>query len=147
MSTRKYDQVLRAEAAEQTRRRILDAVAQRVREAPSEQLSLDQVARLARVSRSTIYADFGSRAGLFTERCVGRPAVLDQWAGGTAAPFPAGGRSGPGGWRSLPGRRRLRASSGTSCPAALFSLETRELDRSPCGMPGRVGRGAPTGRR
>lgn len=73
MSTRKYDQVLRAEAAEQTRRRILDAVAQRVREAPSEQLSLDQVARLARVSRSTIYADFGSRAGLFDA------FVVDLW--------------------------------------------------------------------
>jgi AcrR family transcriptional regulator len=73
MSTRKYDQVLRADAAEQTRRRILDAVAQRVREAPSEQLSLDQVARLARVSRSTIYADFGSRAGLFDA------FVVDLW--------------------------------------------------------------------
>jgi AcrR family transcriptional regulator len=63
--TRKYNQQLRAEAAEETRRRILDAVSQRLREAPTEPLSLDQVARLAKVARSTIYVVFGSRAGLF----------------------------------------------------------------------------------
>lgn len=65
MATRKYEQVLRAEAAEETRRRILEAVGQRLREAPTEQPSLEKVAQLAKVSRSTIYADFGSRAGLF----------------------------------------------------------------------------------
>ena len=73
MATRKYDQVLRAEAARKTRRRILDAVGQRLREVPTEQPSLDQVARLAKVSRSTIYADFGSRAGLFDA------FVVDLW--------------------------------------------------------------------
>jgi len=62
---RKYEQQLRAETAEETRRRILDAVAQRLRDAPTEPLSLDQVAKLARVARSTIYLIFGSRAGLF----------------------------------------------------------------------------------
>ena len=61
---RKYEQVLRAESAEQTRRRILEAVGRRLREAPTEQLSLDAVARDARVSRSTIYGVFGSRSGL-----------------------------------------------------------------------------------
>jgi AcrR family transcriptional regulator len=65
MAPRRYDQRLRAESAEQTRRRILDAVATRLREAPTEPLSLDQVARLAKVARSTIYLVFGSRAGLF----------------------------------------------------------------------------------
>jgi AcrR family transcriptional regulator len=73
MATRKYEQVVRAEAAEQTRRRILDAVGQRLREAPTEQPSLEQVAQLAKVSRSTIYADFGSRAGLFDA------FVVDLW--------------------------------------------------------------------
>ncbi len=63
--SRKYAQRIRAETAEQTRRRILDAVAQRLRDAPTEPVSLDQVASLARVARSTIYLIFGSRAGLF----------------------------------------------------------------------------------
>jgi AcrR family transcriptional regulator len=62
---RKYEQQLRAETAEETRRRILDAVAQRLQNAPTEPLSLDQVAQQARVARSTIYLIFGSRAGLF----------------------------------------------------------------------------------
>jgi AcrR family transcriptional regulator len=65
MTTRRYEQRLRAEAAEQTRRRILDAVYQRLGAAPSEPVSLDQVARAAGVARSTIYLIFGSRAGLF----------------------------------------------------------------------------------
>lgn len=65
MATRKYEQRLRADSAEHTRRRILDAVAERLREAPTEPVSLDQVARTARVARSTIYLVFGSRAGLF----------------------------------------------------------------------------------
>ena len=65
MATRKYEQRLRAEEAEQTRRRILDALRQRLRQAPAEPVSLDQIARMARVSRSTVYLVFGSRAGLF----------------------------------------------------------------------------------
>jgi AcrR family transcriptional regulator len=65
MATRKYEQRLRAEAAEETRRRILDAVYERLREAPTQPVSVDQVARAARVARSTVYLIFGSRAGLF----------------------------------------------------------------------------------
>ncbi|MEV6304499.1 TetR/AcrR family transcriptional regulator [Actinoplanes sp. NPDC051861] len=73
MAARRYEQVLRAETAERTRRRILAAVGQRLREGPAEQPSLEQVARLARVSRSTVYAGFGSRAGLFDA------FVIDLW--------------------------------------------------------------------
>jgi AcrR family transcriptional regulator len=62
---RKYEQQIRADTAEETRRRILDAVAQRMREAPTEPLTLDQVAKLARVARSTIYLLFGTRPTLF----------------------------------------------------------------------------------
>jgi AcrR family transcriptional regulator len=62
---RKYDQRLRAESAAQTRRRILDAVGSRLRDAPTETVSMDKVADLAGVSRSTIYVVFGSRSGLF----------------------------------------------------------------------------------
>lgn len=62
---RKYEQRLRAESAEETRHRILDAMYQRLRAAPAEPVNIDQVARIARVARSTVYVVFGSRAGLF----------------------------------------------------------------------------------
>ena len=65
MPARQYNQRLRAESASETRRRILDAVAERMRTAPTEPVSVDQVARLAKVARSTIYVVFGSRDGLF----------------------------------------------------------------------------------
>ncbi len=65
MATRKYQQRRRAEAAHQTRERILKALAERLRTAPTESPSLDTIADLAGVSRSTIYTVFGSRAGLF----------------------------------------------------------------------------------
>jgi AcrR family transcriptional regulator len=65
VASRKYEQRLRAESAEETRRRILDAVYERMRSAPARPISLDAVARDAQVARSTVYAIFGSRAGLF----------------------------------------------------------------------------------
>ena len=65
MTTRKYEQRVRAEVAEATRRRILDAVHEQLRGAPSQPVSVDRVARMAGVARSTIYLVFGSRAGLF----------------------------------------------------------------------------------
>jgi AcrR family transcriptional regulator len=65
VTSRKYEQRLRAEGAEQTRRRILDAMYEQLREAPSEPVSVDHVARMAGVARSTVYVIFGSRAGLF----------------------------------------------------------------------------------
>jgi AcrR family transcriptional regulator len=65
MATRRYEQKLRAEQSDETRRRILDAVAACLRQAPTVPVSLDEVARRAKVARSTIYLVFGSRAGLF----------------------------------------------------------------------------------
>ena len=65
MSTRRYEQRARAEEAEKTRQRIVDAALERLRDAPSEPLSMDRLATMAGVARSTVYAIFGSRAGLF----------------------------------------------------------------------------------
>ena len=65
MAKRPYEQRLRARSAEETRRRILDAVYERLREAPAEPVSVERVARMAGVARSTVYLVFGSRAGLF----------------------------------------------------------------------------------
>jgi AcrR family transcriptional regulator len=65
VATRKYEQRLRADAAEETRRSILDAVYEQLRLAPAKPVSLEQVARRANVARSTVYLIFGSRAGLF----------------------------------------------------------------------------------
>jgi AcrR family transcriptional regulator len=65
VSTRRYEQRARAEEAEKTRRRILDAVVARLRAAPSEPVAVERIAEDAGVARSTVYAIFGSRAGLF----------------------------------------------------------------------------------
>jgi AcrR family transcriptional regulator len=65
MATRRYEQRLRAQTAEETRRRVLDAVYAALREAPAEPVSVDQIAHTAGVARSTVYVIFGSRAGLF----------------------------------------------------------------------------------
>jgi AcrR family transcriptional regulator len=67
---RRYQQRARAEEAARTRMRIIEAVFDRLRAAPAEPIVIERVARSAGVARSTIYAIFGSRAGLFD--AVGR---------------------------------------------------------------------------
>jgi AcrR family transcriptional regulator len=65
VAPRKYDQRARAEAAEETRRRILESMYNQLRETPAKAISVDRVAQDAGVARSTVYLIFGSRAGLF----------------------------------------------------------------------------------
>jgi AcrR family transcriptional regulator len=65
MTTRRYEQRARAEEAGKTRQRIIDAVVERLREAPAEPVAVEKIAAMAGVARSTVYAIFGSRAGLF----------------------------------------------------------------------------------
>ena len=75
MTKRKYEQRLRAESASHTRERILDALRERMTRDPSGGISLEAVAEEAGVARSTVYAIFGSRAGLFdalASQLVGR---------------------------------------------------------------------------
>jgi len=73
MSKRRYRQQVRAEAAEETRQRVLDALYELLRDQPTEPVSVEEIAQHARVSRSTVYLAFGSRSGLFdalTERLL-----------------------------------------------------------------------------
>lgn len=65
MDKRRYVQTKRAEASDDTRRRILDAARATVERGPVGALKVDEVARRAGVSRSTVYLLYGSRSGLF----------------------------------------------------------------------------------
>ncbi len=65
MPSRTYTQRARAKKAARTRTAIIEAVFASLRESPTEPVAVDQIARVAGVARSTVYAIFGSRAGLF----------------------------------------------------------------------------------
>ena len=67
---RPYRQRLRAESSAMTRQRIVDAARQVLTSQPRRSFNLSEVAELAVVVRSTIYAVFGSREGLL--RAVAR---------------------------------------------------------------------------
>jgi AcrR family transcriptional regulator len=64
-TTRPYRQTARAEAAEQTRLRILDAAFALQSERLTSEISLEAVAERAQVSVQTVLRRFGNRAGLF----------------------------------------------------------------------------------
>ncbi len=87
-TTRRYEQRRRAELAEATRRRILDAVHDELRDAPAQPPSVEQVAERAEVSRSTVYTIFGSRAGLFDTFAedLMRRSGFDQLVAAVSAP-------------------------------------------------------------
>jgi AcrR family transcriptional regulator len=61
---RSYQQKARAEAAAETRRRIIDVTREQLARAPLENVGLPEIAAAAGVARSTVYAIFGSREGL-----------------------------------------------------------------------------------
>src|SRR5215475_12508102 len=65
---RAYNQSLRAEAALETRHRILEVTREGFARVPIANEGLEDVARRARVARSTIYKIFGSRQGLMVAR-------------------------------------------------------------------------------
>ena len=64
MSTRRYRQTLRAEAAAETRGRIVEAARAALTVWPLRPLNIGEVAAAANVARSTVYEIFGSREGL-----------------------------------------------------------------------------------
>lgn len=65
MGTRTYHQRQRAQSAEATRQRILDAARACLTATPLRAVSLERIAEQAGVARRTIYQIFGSRLGLF----------------------------------------------------------------------------------
>ena len=65
MDKRRYRQTKRAESSDATRERILEAAIASLDRGPVGALKVDEVAREAGVSRSTVYLLYGSRAGLF----------------------------------------------------------------------------------
>ena len=70
MDKRRYVQRRRAESAQQTRERILEAARSSLRSGPLGAVKVDDIAREAGVARSTLYVLFGSRAGLFDALAV-----------------------------------------------------------------------------
>jgi AcrR family transcriptional regulator len=62
---RPYRMVARAEAAATTAERILDAAVEVFWELPTDQISLDEIARRAGVTVQTVIRRFGGRDGLF----------------------------------------------------------------------------------
>src|SRR5215813_10464007 len=65
MPARPYRMLARAEAAAATAERILDAAIELFWERPTDQISLDEVARRASVTVQTVIRRFGGRDGLF----------------------------------------------------------------------------------
>jgi AcrR family transcriptional regulator len=63
---RPYRMTARADAAEQTAQRILDAATAVFWERPTDQIPLDEVARRAGVTKQTILRRFGTKDGLVT---------------------------------------------------------------------------------
>lgn len=54
----------RADSAEATRRRVIEAAREAILDGPAPEFSMGDVARRAGVARSTLYASYGSQAGL-----------------------------------------------------------------------------------
>jgi AcrR family transcriptional regulator len=82
---RKYRMGRRAEAAAHTAERILDAAAAVFWERPTDQISLDEIAKRARVSVLTIIRRFSSKEGVFAAAVV-RGAERIRRQRGAAAP-------------------------------------------------------------
>jgi AcrR family transcriptional regulator len=88
---REYRMSARADSAELTRERIVDAMLARFATAPYERIRLDDIAADAGVTVQTVIRRFGGKPGLMTtvvERELGRIAAAREEASG-AAPTPA----------------------------------------------------------
>ena len=140
MTKRAYTMRARAESAQATHRRILDAARALFLDHWYDQVTLEQVAEDAGVSKQTVLRRFGSKEGLFA-------AVVDELAhrerrGAGQGPErrPRTGRrchhrdrtSGPG-W-SPPGWRRWRPAS-PACPRSSSKVEAAGAGGSSSTLP------------
>ncbi len=100
---RPYESRLRQEQAVATRVRILDAAQRLFSEGGFATTTMESIARDAGVATDTVYAAFGSKAGLLR-------ALLSQRVAGDDSPVPLLERPGPQGVRSQPTQRRLIAA-------------------------------------
>jgi AcrR family transcriptional regulator len=106
---REYRSVVRAEQAERTRRRIIDAARRLFSERGYAATALGAVAATAEVSQETIYATFGSKRGLLE-------GVIEATIRGSGVPVPLEEQPGWGEIEQLPTpHERLRAYVRFSC--------------------------------
>jgi AcrR family transcriptional regulator len=101
VKTRRYRSTLRADQAEETRRRIRAAADRLFLEHGYRDVSMDDIARAAGVARQTVFSAFGSKAGVLKD-------VLDVRLAGDDAPLSIAER---------PAARRMLAS--TDAPDAV----------------------------
>ena len=88
MDKRRYVQKARASSSEETKQRILIAARESLQRGPLGALKVEEVARDAGVSRSTVYLLYGSRAGLIESLCrqVAQESGFDRLAQAFALP-------------------------------------------------------------
>ena len=93
MATRSYVSVARAAAADAKREQVITAAAEFLRREPLSAFSLEAVAKAAKLTRLTLYNQFGSRRGLL-EAVLNRLAQggrLGRLGEAVAAPSPVEG--------------------------------------------------------
>jgi AcrR family transcriptional regulator len=100
---RRYDSSLRKAQASQTRLRILDMAEQLFAERGYAATTIDAIASAAGVATDTVYASFGTKAGLLHK-------LLEVRVGGDDAPIALLDRAGPQKVRAEPSQRRQIAS-------------------------------------
>ncbi len=98
-SARSYDSSLRRAQASQTRLRILDSAERLFAKRGYAATTMEAIAAEAGVATDTVYASFGSKAGVLHR-------LLDVRVGGDEAPVPLLEREGPRSVRALPTPRR-----------------------------------------
>jgi len=103
---RRYDSSLRTAQAGQTRLRILDAAQQLFAHRGYAATTMDAIASTAGVATDTVYASFGSKAGVLHR-------LLDVRVGGDDSPVALLEREGPKAVRALPTQKSQVAGFAT----------------------------------